>query len=132
MDAVRMSDPYSWGTGPADLVAASWERIPYTFVFDWFIQLGDWLASHRPTDNIFAQSYASYALDVKYFLDSPQWKNVDGTAAYVHFYLMKRIIDIEPPKLPLLDKRWAKITRSVDLIALTVGILKGVLTKRRR
>lgn len=131
LDIESKFDLFTWGLGPADIVAAAWERIPFSFIFDWFVKLGDWLAAIRPTDITYAQSYASFALDIMYTFESEEWVNLTGEPCYVHVFLQDRIIDIEPPKLPLIDKRWANITRSVDLIALTTGILKGILSKRR-
>lgn len=36
------------GTRPSDLVATVWETIPYSFVADWFVNIGSWLQAVTP------------------------------------------------------------------------------------
>jgi hypothetical protein len=129
LDIVSRHDPSEWGTSAYDLVRASWERIPFSFVADWFVNVGDWLTSLRSLEVNFAQSYATYAVDVE-----TTFKNGDfiwlSDEPVLKSFQMDRIVNVEPPALPLIDKRWASVTRYIDLISLSIGILKGILKRR--
>jgi hypothetical protein len=130
IDIYSRYDPHEWGTSAQDIVAAAWERIPFSFVADWFINVGDWLASLRSLEIAYAQSYATYAIESRTFLQ-------EGTDVYMdespvlYSYLQERIVNLEPPPFPLIDKKWANCTRMIDLISLTIGMLKGILKRRR-
>lgn len=133
MDIAKRFDPHPWGTSSWDVIRASWERIPFSFIADWFVNVGDWLASLRSLEIVYAQSYASYAVEswTTFAGDSPEYYcYVDGEAT-AYNYIMERIIDLDPPSLPLVDKRWNNVLRTIDLISLTIGMLKNILTKRR-
>jgi len=132
LDILMRYDPAPWGTSAMDVVMAAWERIPFSFIFDWFIQVGDWLASYRDVEVKFAQSYASFAVESTVRVKScePYYK-VSGADIELGSLLIRRKIDLEPPTLPLIDKRFLNITRTIDLISLTIGILKGVLRRRK-
>lgn len=41
-----------FGTRPSDLPTTIWEAIPYSFVADWFINVGDWLQATTPNPNV--------------------------------------------------------------------------------
>jgi hypothetical protein len=129
MQIVRRVDPAEWGTGLHDVLMGAWERIPFSFLADWFINVGDWLASIRPIDLEYAQTYATFAVDVKTKVGSGSFQAA-GDELQIHAFLQDRVVGIEPPRLPLIDTQWANCTRYVDLISLTVGMLKSILKRR--
>lgn len=131
MDIHSRFDPSEWGTGLNDIIAAGWEGIPFSFLFDWFINVGDWIASLRKIEIDAAQTYATYAINAKTIF-SPGSVQYPSGFPEIEIFLQTRIVDLELPILPLVDKEWANITRTVDLITLTVGMLKGILAKGRR
>jgi hypothetical protein len=131
MDILFLNDPSKWGTSSWDVVRASWERIPFSFVADWFVNFGDWLASLRDANVVFAQSYATYAIDVKYEVSLNNWEAMDEYPSTIHAVLIDRIVDVEPPKLPLIDRRWRNIYRTIDVIAFATMMLRSIITKRR-
>lgn len=122
-------DPARFGTSAHDVVRAVWERIPWSFVFDWFVNVGDWLASLREIEIDYAQSYATFAIEAETKVSFPEW-TMDVEKVTFKTFHMSRIVDLEPPTFPLVDRRWRNITRTIDLISLTIGTLRNVLTRR--
>jgi hypothetical protein len=132
MDIIMRYDPSPWGTSAWDVLMATWERIPFSFIFDWFINVGDWLASLRDIDYVLAQSYATYAIESKTKITSADPYHFPyGLDLEVESFSMDRIVDVEPPTLPLVDKKWQNTLRTIDLISLSIGMLKSVLKRRK-
>jgi hypothetical protein len=129
MDILSRKDNHEFGLSAFDIVRGTWEAIPFSFVVDWFINVGDWLTSLRSIEILYAQSYATYAVDVETEIFEGANMTIEGNTKS-HSFLMSRVTDIEPPTLPLIDKRWASLNRTIDLIALSIGILKGVLRRK--
>jgi hypothetical protein len=129
IDVSARSDPNPYGFGSIDLVRAAWERIPFSFIFDWFVNVGDWLQSLRSLEVAIVQSYATYAIESKTIMLPGSYQTLDGDAELTCFF-MERIIDVEPPNLPLIDKRWMNVLRIIDSISLIIGTLKGILKRR--
>lgn len=129
MDIFAKNDPAKWGTSAHDVLMGAWERATLSFVLDWFINVGDWLASLRDASVEIAQSYATYSVDanVTYL---PGTYRLYGTPTSWTF-LMSRITNIEPPSLPLVDKRWRNLLRTIDAISLIIGVIKGAIGRRR-
>lgn len=130
IDIYSRCDPSPWGTSAFDIVRGTWERIPFSFVADWFVNLGDYLASIRNAEVSYAQSYATYAIECKHEFPLGDMQQ-SGVTPYCYSFVQRRIVDLEPPTLPLVDKRWRSIYRTVDLISLTASIIKSILGKRR-
>jgi hypothetical protein len=128
IDIHHRSDPNNFGTQPWDVVRAAWERTPWSFVFDWFVNVGDWLASLREIELSVAQSYASIAIEAetKVTLENSGAVYTDVNPVTYNSLYISRIIDIEPPTFPLVDKRWNNITRSIDLISLALATIKRI------
>lgn len=131
IDMYSRFDPNPWGTSSWDVLRATWERIPWSFVFDWFVNMGDWLASLREIEIDYAQSYATIAIEAETKVEFPTWV-MDHNVVTIKTLLISREIDIEPPTLPLVDKKWGNITRYIDLISLTIGVLKRILKQGRK
>lgn len=130
IDVLSKFDPAPWGTSAHDTLMAAWERTKLSFVFDWVVNVGDWLASLRTTDVLLAQSYATYAIESKVeFLDGTYEQM--GENPYCSTFLMNRITDVNPPKLPLIDRRWRNTLRTLDATALIIGFLKGILRRHK-
>jgi hypothetical protein len=125
MDISKRFDPNRWGTSAWDVLRATWERTPWSFVFDWFINVGDFLSSLREIELEVVQSYASVAIEAKTKVScsSSEWHWSISPLTYDSFYI-SRIIDVEPPAFPLVDKRWRNLTRTIDLISLLLATFK--------
>jgi hypothetical protein len=114
------------------MLRAGWEIIPFSFVFDWFIEVGDWLASLREIELEIAQSYATFAVEARTEVDfsGDLWERLGEKPVFNTFY-MERIIDLEPPSTPLIDRNKLSLMRQIDAVSLTLGILRGIFTNRR-
>lgn len=130
IDVISRHDPAKWGTSAQDVLLGTWNRIPWSFVIDWFINVNDWLTSLRSVEVVIAQSYATYAVDATTTIISAEPYVLHGTPKY-HGFHMDRIVDVERPTLPLVDKRWRNILRSIDAISLIIGTFKSAMQRRK-
>lgn len=134
IDMTPLDRSHDWGVSAYDIVRAGWEVIPFSFVLDWFLNVGDWLASWRTADVDVIQSYATVALEGRSEIESvdqPTWFNM-GDDYYAETLHIVRETDIEPPTLPRFEKEKLSLFRQIDAAALTLGILRGFLSKNKR
>lgn len=131
IDLSMRHDPHEWGTSAWDILRAGWEIIPFSFVFDWFIEVGDWLASLREIDLEIAQSYATIAVEAETTIDVSNWSNIGDDFLWKTFW-MERVVDLEPPSTPHIDRNKLSLLRQIDAASLTLGILRGIFTTRRK
>lgn len=135
LDIVSRHDPHEWGMSAYDIMRAAWEVIPFSFVLDWFINISDWLTSLRSLEIELAQSYSSYAINAtsKFWSedeDGDDYFVFTNTEAFVaKSFLMDRVIDVEPPSFPIVEREWSSTLRMLDSISLVAGLLKGVLPR---
>lgn len=130
IDMYSRFDPHPWGTSAHDFLSGAWERKWLSFVIDWFINVGDWLSSLREIEISYAQQYCTYAVRSITELKPGDDVYFTGENPIVYNFLQDRIVDFEPPRFPLIDKRWANVLRTIDAISLTIGMLKGILKRR--
>lgn len=48
----QLTDQVLDDSGFSDILGSAWELIPYSFVVDWFLPIGNWLSSFRPINNM--------------------------------------------------------------------------------
>jgi hypothetical protein len=133
IDLIFRHDPHKWGVSAYDLVRAGWEIIPFSFVLDWFYDVGSWLASWRSVDMEIAQSYATIVVEGQTKIssvDQKTWHNYDEEY-YADTLLIDRVIDIEPPISPRFNNEKLSLFRTIDACSLTLGILRGFLNRRK-
>jgi hypothetical protein len=130
IDTFCRVDPHKFGFSAMDMLRAAWERLPYSFVSDWFIDLGSWLTTLRDVHVEMAQSYASFAITSKTTLKSATYWQMNGESHHETFVL-SRITDIEPSQFPLADRNIWSLNRSIDAISLTLSLLKSTLKRSR-
>lgn len=135
-DIIKRVDPSEWGTSAVDVLRAGWEIIPFSFIFDWFVNMGDFLTTLRNVQLEFAQSYATYAVESELKMGIGPYQTCEGVPT-LRQVTIERIIDIEPPYHPLVNSEFMNLNRSVDAIALASGMIKNILksggkVKRRR
>lgn len=131
LDFHFLRDPNEWGFSAVDIVRAGYERIPFSFVFDWFVNVGEWLQTLRNIEFDLAQSYVSTVINTVTDFEPGKDCFYEGTNPQLQCFLQLRTTGIEPPTKPLIDSRWVNTLRTIDSISLIVGFLKGFFTKKR-
>lgn len=115
--------------GVTDFPASAWELVPFSFVVDWFIPVGDWLAALTPKIgvNVLA-SGASFNEVIEVTRIVTQWqknspinswdfKNLVGLSDSASTRAYERKVDVSVPMFPSTDVN-VGIKRAVDAIAL--------------
>jgi hypothetical protein len=135
---LSQNDASPYGTSLHDVIEAGWELVPLSFVVDWFVDVGQWLASLRNTDLEFSSGYSTVVLEVQGALKFDYAEGctvIDaigiGLTKPIKFYAYKMqrfIVNTAPQGLPQLVPLKLKWFRQLDALAL----LTGVLTKSLR
>jgi hypothetical protein len=126
-------DPSPFGLGAWDTLRAAYEVFPLSFVLNWFLGIEEWLGSLRNTKLEISSSYVTTVVNRKGHITSESsgdinWLNpVD--VSYTEF-MMRRTPNVVPPVVPRLQAEHLSLLRSVDAIALMVGLIKGCLTRK--
>lgn len=127
-------DPNPFGFGPQDLVRTIWDKIPFSFVIDWFIGIGEWLQSLRPIETAIADQYVTSVLNRNVAISfdparSPGWvQSGGGSDIVIKGYRTKRSLDATPPALPVVNVN-VSMFRKIDALALLVGFIQSWLKK---
>jgi hypothetical protein len=127
-------DPHKFGFGAYDLIRAAWERTPWSFVIDWFLDVGGWLASWRSIDLEIAQSYSTIVVEAETTLSGvdPYTWHLAGQELKSSMVLVQRVVDLEPPLTPCFNNEKLSLIRSIDACSLTLGFVKRVIQMRKR
>jgi hypothetical protein len=133
------SDPSPYGLGAFDTIIAAWETVPWSFIIDWFIDIGTWLRSFRNAGLEVSSSYCTLVTDLKYRMYSSG--EVDEKTGYSVDYIdyptkgvphewdilvIDREIDIKPPSFPVSGGGINSIIRVLDSAAFTTQALRGL------
>lgn len=132
------NDLAPWGTSAYDVLMAGWERVPLSFVVDWWFDVGAWLDSFRDTNLIIADKYATIVKRSTLKI----WLNTNACASdmvlkeyptYQHPFVVSgyniiRYIDdaVLPPSMPCLQAGSLSLFRKLDALALIIGALLGL------
>jgi hypothetical protein len=131
-------DPAPFGTGVWDIVRASWEVIPLSFVFDWFLDVNTWLNSLRDTNIEITESYGTRIMDrltkVWWSDFNPSFELKEGPDSKdnswkIHGYSMIRETDVAPPTLPVFTGWNLSLLRRLDAVALITTTILSLLRK---
>jgi hypothetical protein len=122
-----VTDPHAMGFGAYDLLRAAWERTPYSFAADWFLNIGLALDSHRPVKvNVCHQSntYCSKVTRVVKLHKKEKITSSIHSSSKVSFelkskrFFMTRNGVVDLPTLPVFSmKSWIP-ERKLDALAL--------------
>lgn len=114
-------------TGLTDPLSIAWELVPYSFVVDWFIPIGQYLEargmSHAlegtfVTSHKFSQYYGKLTRDLRgtagYYIDSPVWYHRSGNFSRTISYNL----DVPYPNIKPLAKSlsWLHCSNAVALL----------------
>lgn len=123
------------GTRTMDIVPLVWEKIPYSFVVDRFVNVGDWLQAVTPDPFITVKrSWTTYVIresrdysataEFTVKTTSPQRKLTgsagSSTWSYVH---VVRVIDPQLSITPVLTLKPLSTLQQADHMALTAGAI---------
>lgn len=126
------NDPFPWGTGPIDVIQGMYAVIKFSFIFNWFVNLEAWLNQFRSVDFEIVQKYATTRLSfTTEIFPGDQYVWIGGGTQIASGYMMKRITEWDRVVYPPLTIQAMNLNRSIDSIALIIGMLKGVLRKKK-
>lgn len=118
------------GIRPRDVLPTVWERVPYSFVADWFANIGPWLQAVIPAPGV--TSVADWVTVVK---KTSFNADVDLTYGPVNQYgsvcrasahdardetIISRTCLVGPPSTPVLTTRTLSTLQEVDALSLTL------------
>lgn len=129
------------GTRPRDLPATVWEMIPYSFVADWFVNVGSWLQAVTPDPH--ARVIGSWQTTItntvrtcqcdRWWWDQPiqpsgYLRNMGyGGSSVRSDTTIERVPNPGLPSTPVLTRKPLSVLHSVDALTLsTQQILKGL------
>jgi hypothetical protein len=125
-------DPTPFGTSLWDVIQAGWERVPLSFVFDWFLDIGQWLESWRNTGLEIRGGFSSVVVEVNGEVMLDRTENCSIIHAIgvsneppIKYYGFKhqRFLFDAPPSLPQVVPLHLKWFRQLDAAALIIGVL---------
>jgi len=127
VDFSRLVNMSSWGLTNPLLLA--WELVPYSFVFDWFLPVGDWLSQVGYSTGLYfkrgMESVVGNAMTTRRFKrtsNAPSGSKVSGTDYFESVRFNRRAIGSFPsPGRPRFDAdglRGRRIINALSLLAL--------------
>lgn len=121
-----------WGVSPTQLPSLAWELVPYSFVVDWFFNVGDWLSAISPS--LFTRVTGRCTSQVikttrKVTTSSPAlygWALVKTSGSTYNWSTRKliRSVDTSTSAMPTFNPNWYKLERLVDSLALLWGAFR--------
>jgi hypothetical protein len=136
VDSSQLANLQDWGITNPLLLA--WELLPYSFVVDWFIPVGDWLATVDYSLGLsFKEGFESYmttAESMRVYKPKPHatiQRTVSGTDTFGEA-TFRRVKLTSFPSAPFksVDKNGLRGKRIANALAL-LGVAFGRKTKRR-
>lgn len=121
----------SLGLSLDNVVSTVWEVVPFSFVLDWFYNIGDWLRAITPAPGISIEStYVSTQqrryfhtifdrMDVAKYAGSSVWTPNPGFGEYSKTVLYKdRVVNMPVPTHPIITPDLLSLARQADSFAL--------------
>jgi len=129
----------AWGLSISDIPNVAWELIPFSFVVDWFLSVGNWLTSLKSFSNATVQTLGNCVTQTVHSTNKTVYNSLriwvnngyvepdDG--AYVDDFIteqryMARRINLQLPAMPAINPNPYNYKRVLDSLALTWGRLK--------
>lgn len=126
--------------GSSAIAPSLWEQIPFSFVADWFYNVGDWLAAtNLPPDVTIKGNWTSTLLnfddtykctDFWMMMNSVKRHGSFGSKSYKYFTHDRRT-NRPLPTLPSVVDKWSTITHAADACSLLLGPIKELIVKLR-
>jgi hypothetical protein len=118
-----------WGLHPSQFASVAWELVPYSFVADWFVNLGDWIRAISPTFNLTklggctsqkASITVSHRLLPPYYIGSSSYKlsSMQESTYTWNSSTLIRQVDTPGAGTPAFNADWYSFNRSISGAAL--------------
>lgn len=130
-----------FGLRPRDVPATLWEVVPYSFVVDWFVNVGPWLEAIVPVPGthvlgtwVTVKSKKTITSSVHSFklLADGSWRSANGSGgSSTATDSVKRLCDLPMPAMPVMTVKSLSSLRSADGISLLANQVIDGLQKFR-
>lgn len=127
--------------GSSAILPGLWEQIPFSFVADWFYNVGDWLAANNlPPDVTVRGNWCTSIDEIKdvyscsdfyTYANSVKRTGSWGTG-FKETTVVKRKTNSQLSSLPVTTQRWATVTHALDAVALLLNPIKDLVTLLRK
>lgn len=129
LDELVATRAYNIGMSGKDLLTTPWELIPYSFVIDWFVNVGDYLGALSPTFQVnqlgsclTITRTSSALLQTQMFVPNAinGWDNLEGiSGTAMRSDIVKSRVGLSSPKLLVKsDFGFSKFNRAADAFSL--------------
>jgi hypothetical protein len=129
------------GMSLADLPAAAWELVPWSFVADWVFNTGSYIRAITPRASVIRRAtWTGYKIELNYHVNvsNVTWKGGSGYTRIqdpsgghsIHLVGLKRVPSIRSPQLAVRNdwkSDFVSPTRIVDAFALTTQLLHRLM-----
>lgn len=124
--------------GSSSLASTAWELIPFSFVADWFVNVGSFVAAHNLPPNVSVKGnwvtvtdeatidYKSTDLENRGYRDSAYEHGQWGSSSILQ-QSVTRTCNLPLPTHPVAVSGWSTVTHATDAVALVVRpLLKAI------
>lgn len=144
--AQTMSESYAsdFGLNARNLPVLLWEKIPYSFVVDWFVGVGDFIQAVIPNPDVnILGSWLTYVDEYETIFSPASISNTVSYAGTTRTYYgscsgstrkettINRNVHIGLPTLPVVKTNPFTLLHTTDALALTIGSITDMLRVMR-
>ena len=138
----RMSRDKFYGNRWSDLLSTAHELKSLSFVWDWFINIGDWLQAIVPDPDLtviansvsvkrgYTHRVKPTVLGISRLTTTPCRRSdvagLLGEASYQEYSLVRNV-NFTLPNVPVLRKQWLSLARTADALSLITGKIINLL-----
>lgn len=130
---------YQLGLHKEHVAGLVWELIPFSFVGDWFINVGDWLKARQLNPTVTVHGSCTSVTQSEFSLfkcvacKTPYGtKSVSGSGNFqIDYKRLTRTLDEKVPPFPVVNINSLSWKRQLDACALTWGTLHSFFRKRQ-
>jgi hypothetical protein len=133
----------SLGLSLGDVPSTVWELVPYSFVIDWFTEIGPWLQAIKPlpgfkvlgnwvtTHETSGQEYTNLSSTCHVANSPATTYSASGGGYSEKFEVTTRSVDLALPSMPAATVSFRSLTHSIDAAALILSRISGNMRQLR-